>query len=132
MLKISSNSMLCALIMLGNTIEIKPIFRFITLQSLKKASITSPYIALAGITAYIGIPIVQLKRLFKLHDRCLKSDNNTQQGWKEFDKNLFSLQDSRRGPFFNKVLIQCMKNKNENLQNYYYCQNRIDQLSEKR
>jgi hypothetical protein len=129
MIKINLKSTLCAMLILGSTIEIKPMLRFITLQNLKKASVASPFIALAGITTQIGISIAQLKKVHRLRDRCRRSEKNTPEALQKDENRTFSHSSHTPKTFFSKqLLIECMKNKDENLQNYLHCEDLVQKL----
>ena len=130
MLKINLKSALCAMLMLTNIIEIKPMLRFITLQNFKKAVSVSPYIALVTILSDIGISITQLKRVQKLKDTCRRSENNTPAALQEDKYRTFSHSSHNPKTFWDKqMLIECMKNKDKNLQNYFSCEELVDKIN---
>lgn len=81
-----------------------------------------------GWATYIGAHYIQLKKVHALHDRCARSPESTRE---DAEKSLYQLVPLTGTFFYRQAILECMKNRDENLKNFNKCFELVNKLTDK-
>lgn len=127
MKKINCSNFFAILIMLSTMYTTVPMLNNIY-HIIARTTHIEPWLATFGWTTYIGAHYAQLKKVHALHDRCAKSPKNTLE---DTQKSLYQLTPLTGTFFYKQAILECMKNRDENLKNFNKCFELVNTLTDK-
>ncbi|HTM06066.1 MAG TPA: hypothetical protein VL201_02400 [Patescibacteria group bacterium] len=132
MKKINFYNIFAIISMLSVTHTTAPIFTMAffkdTHRIITRTANIGSWLATFGWAVYIGAHYTQLKKVHALHDKCAKSPESTLE---EHKKSLYHIAPLTGTFFYKQAILECMKNKNENLKNFNECLDLVDKLTGK-